>query len=826
MKTSISTHLYTYTGRPVKKIQVALFYAALLFTLLAFHSGEVNAQTITSFPFLENFDNSANLPDGWTQEFDINNLQWEIRADSDTRGNIAVLSNSEQGQKTMLVTPPMDLTSLSDPFLSFWHTQEVWSGDQDELRVYYKNSFGGNWVLLAEYTENIPKWTEEIIRLPNPSNDYYIAFEGTANFGHGVKLDDILVKDIASVDAAVTVIFSPLKGGSSEAIVSFKIRNWGANNVTSIPVAYQLNQGTPVTETFTGDIAFGDTARFSFTTPVNLANYNDYHLEVYAQLANDADHSNDTAQVSFKYQKGIKLYGIYSNGEVYMGFVSFTTNQSGSINIEKKFSGEEEYSRLTYAADGLYAIDGSNDLVHLDDQWEITWSAPIDRIPDGMAYDYSSNTMYAVGRVDTIFNLYTVDLSTGAMTFVFKLNQPIYELACDISGNLYGMSAEESPYRPHGLGLYEESPYTNNLYKINKVTGELSFINTLEMTYSLTFDHNSGKLFGIAYDSLESYDPVWVEIDPLTGERVGQGEIWEDEPYSIEIYVPYERVASAKMNKTLLPLAMGDSETLTVITAPSGIENNNVTWSSSAPNIADVDAYGKVTAKTEGETTITATTRDGGYTATCLVQVKRDNILIQGHLDHDKLFEKSTLARPVAYTTVILYGKAKSKIASADPRDNYPHKIAETQTDENGDFSFNVARGDYLVWVEMQGFTMTAPVTVDAEENNIKVFNVNYFLDTSNGSISGVVDVTSVSDPESFKVTIYPNPANDLLKINLDVNAAYTIRIYNSLGQQMIATNGNVPETMIDVSRLQRGFYFIRIECKGKLETYKLVIAR
>jgi hypothetical protein len=85
----------------------------------------------------------------------------------------------------------MNLTQLPSPGLKFWHTQEVWYGDQDKLSVYYRTSSTSSWILLATYTGNIPDWTLDSIPLPNPSADYSLCFEGNAKYGYGVCIDDV-----------------------------------------------------------------------------------------------------------------------------------------------------------------------------------------------------------------------------------------------------------------------------------------------------------------------------------------------------------------------------------------------------------------------------------------------------------------------------------------------------------------------------------------------------------------------------------------------------------------------------------------------------------
>ena len=103
--------------------------------------------------------------------------------------------DNNTGPVTRLVSPSMNLSGATAPELKFSHTQAFWSPDQDELRVLYKTSAGGTWVELAHYTNNITSWTDRTIALPNASSDYYIAFEGQANYGRGITLDDVSVED-------------------------------------------------------------------------------------------------------------------------------------------------------------------------------------------------------------------------------------------------------------------------------------------------------------------------------------------------------------------------------------------------------------------------------------------------------------------------------------------------------------------------------------------------------------------------------------------------------------------------------------------------------
>ncbi|MCD8183424.1 MAG: Ig-like domain-containing protein [Bacteroides sp.] len=79
-------------------------------------------------------------------------------------------------------------------------------------------------------------------------------------------------------------------------------------------------------------------------------------------------------------------------------------------------------------------------------------------------------------------------------------------------------------------------------------------------------------------------------------------------------------VTDVTLNKTILSLGIGDTETLAATVAPADATNPSVAWSTSDAAVATV-ADGVVTAVAAGTATITVTTTDGNKTAVCAVTV-------------------------------------------------------------------------------------------------------------------------------------------------------------------------------------------------------------
>ena len=84
---------------------------------------------------------------------------------------------------------------------------------------------------------------------------------------------------------------------------------------------------------------------------------------------------------------------------------------------------------------------------------------------------------------------------------------------------------------------------------------------------------------------------------------------------------PDDALKGIEFTAAKVEVKVGATQALEIAYTPSYAANKNVTFSSSDASVATVDASGTVTAIKEGETTITATSEEGGFTATCTIVV-------------------------------------------------------------------------------------------------------------------------------------------------------------------------------------------------------------
>ena len=102
-------------------------------------------------------------------------------------------------------------------------------------------------------------------------------------------------------------------------------------------------------------------------------------------------------------------------------------------------------------------------------------------------------------------------------------------------------------------------------------------------------------------------------------------------------------VTGVTLDPVTLTLAVGQTATLTATVAPADAGNKAVTWSTSDSAVVTV-SDGTVTAVGAGNATITVTTVDGGYTATCAVTVGKSGVTINPTLVYTKTVTLGTAA--------------------------------------------------------------------------------------------------------------------------------------------------------------------------------------
>ncbi len=99
-------------------------------------------------------------------------------------------------------------------------------------------------------------------------------------------------------DVQVVSIDSPEDGALTSAqSISITIRNAGIASQSNFPVTYSIANGATITETFTGTLAFNESATYTFTQTADLSSMGQtYTLSASTGLSSDEDPSNDSVE--------------------------------------------------------------------------------------------------------------------------------------------------------------------------------------------------------------------------------------------------------------------------------------------------------------------------------------------------------------------------------------------------------------------------------------------------------------------------------------------------------------------------------------------------
>ncbi len=205
---------------------------------------------VRTLPYAMGFESSEEDVNCWTVDgngtWTMGQGDYSTSTGTHTGEYNAKINHSSTGDATKLITPVIDLTSVESAMLTFWHVQRAWSGDQDELRVYYRTAASEDWTLIpgAEFTDQISTWTESRFVLPNPSATYQIAFEFTDGYGYGVSIDDIEIAETPRHTVAFNYLLTDEGVAMGSAVADNANPYWNSTvTLTSTPATNMRTAG-------------------------------------------------------------------------------------------------------------------------------------------------------------------------------------------------------------------------------------------------------------------------------------------------------------------------------------------------------------------------------------------------------------------------------------------------------------------------------------------------------------------------------------------------------------------------------------------------------
>ena len=200
-------------------------------------------------------------------------------------------------------------------------------------------------------------------------------------------------------------------------------------------------------------------------------------------------------------------------------------------------------------------------------------------------------------------------------------------------------------------------------------------------------------------------------------------------------------VQSVSLNHTTLTLEQGQNSVLQATVYPSNATNPAVQWKSDNTSVATVDNNGKVTAVTEGSTTVTA--KAGDKTATCTVTVKKKVVPVESvTLNKTALTlsegDSETLTATVnpdnATDTTVTWSSSKTSVATVD----------------NGKITA-IAEGTATITAKAGEKTASCTVTVKKKEIPVSSISISYESLTLEVGTQKMLTATVAPDNATYK---------------------------------------------------------------------------
>jgi hypothetical protein len=213
-----------------------------------------------------------------------------------------------------------------------------------------------------------------------------------------------------------------------------------------------------------------------------------------------------------------------------------------------------------------------------------------------------------------------------------------------------------------------------------------------------------------------------------------------------KVYTVSKAVTGVTLNKSTLSLNVGGNETLTATVAPDNATDKSVTWTSSNDAVATVDSNGKVTAVAAGTATITVTTTDGSFTATCDVTVTRPSSgggggsssgssSSGGGSSSSSNTTTSTEKNPDGSTTTTTTNKTTGAVTETTKNPDGTTGVTKTDADGNvTEVSANVPAAAAKA-AEKADKPVTLPVEIEAADNSAEATEIKVNVPASGATV-------------------------------------------------------------------------------------------
>lgn len=628
--------------------------------------------------------------------------------------------------------------------------------------------------------------------------------------------------------------------------INIKIRNFGLNPVSNFDIAYIVNGGPPVVETYSGTINPGEDIYYGFTNRPDMSILGqEYCLKVFTYYSGDGNPNNDTALRCIQHMDWI-------GGFPY-------TEDFETVNHNWYTSTEDETQSPTSWELGVPANDSINSASSGTNAWVTNLTGNNNLYENSYVVspcmDFSSlispvvevDTWYCTSEADFVQLTYTIDkgenwvllgdIDDGGFNWY---NTPITVSDVGWTGNSDGwLSAQhaltglggvsEIQFRFHFIGntgTVQEGFAFDNFRIYEAPEEDLGVINVIVPSgCGLGSEVVSVKIVNFGLNTQSNFDVAYL----INGSGLVSENVTESVAPGDTLDYSFSTVAD---------LSIPDSYFIKSFTQlPLDMENINDTSSTEVHNFNEISSLPYFEDFESG---------DGGYFVTgdnpsWQYGTPADSVIthassgsfcwVTNLTGYHNLLEQSFLTMPcfdftgivapliefdIWYETIIMGLQFEASINGGLTWTVIGHMSDPNWY--NSGYAWVGASGD---WVNVEHILTDFGGISDVQfrfkfYENIESTGVGI----DNVRISDVTEKTELKQDGSY---IYPNPFNNEISVFFGTEGKYSIKLTNINGQILNSETGNGNKIILNTSEIPAGVYYIFLETENYSKVEKLV---
>jgi thiol-disulfide isomerase/thioredoxin len=292
----------------------------------------------------ETFDNQAAF-DSWTLITDFNSYNWEF-ADYSTAqvpsdGGVATSSAPFSLIDKYLISPPVDLTSISGTILLEWDVlaqdpDPNWPEEKYSVIIATGNDQAAMDAGTIVFSETIEAYSVYVTREVNLSafagQTIYVAFFHEVNQDI-LNIDNVKVYPNSKIDAKIQAIKAPNEQNcklTNNENITLTITNEGGDPISNFNIGYSVDNGTEVIETITQSIAYSNSIDYTFNTPADISTKGEHLIRGKVYLPGDENSFNNSL-IKFVTNSDSDIEIIVGTAGFYYQYWTITDNSNNNV---------------------------------------------------------------------------------------------------------------------------------------------------------------------------------------------------------------------------------------------------------------------------------------------------------------------------------------------------------------------------------------------------------------------------------------------------------------------------------------------------------------